>query len=156
MVTSLATPQAALDSRFTDPRMTVYVGGVTVIAEGYTCQHTIGETATGAPREGLRVDFYAGPPGQDVHATTDAGGSFNAELEVGASYSIPVMNAVTVNGQILPAGTVLRIVVPEGEGPVEVAELIVDIIDASPPALLAMIEELTARVAALESPPETP
>lgn len=115
--------------------------------------------ATGTPREGLRVDFYAPSPAASVHAITDAGGVLRADLEPGVTYSVPVMNAVIVNGQDLPAGTVLRIVVPEGEGPVEIADVTVAIIDASPPALLTMLETiqtaldaLTARVAALEAP----
>lgn len=47
MVASLATPQAALNARYTQPRLTVYVGGVTVMATGATHKHRVGETATG-------------------------------------------------------------------------------------------------------------
>lgn len=111
------------------------------------------KSSTGTPREGLRVDFYAEPPNESVYAMTDAGGVFVADLEPGVVYMVPVMNAVIVDGQSLPDGTVLRIIVPEGEGPVTILEVTVEIIDASPPALLTMITDLTARVATLEGAP---
>ncbi len=65
-------------------------------------------SATGAPREGLRVDFHATPPDVSVNAVTDAGGVFVAELVPGTAYMVPVMNAVTVEGQDFPAGMVFH------------------------------------------------
>ncbi|MDQ3542141.1 MAG: hypothetical protein M3440_15795, partial [Chloroflexota bacterium] len=56
-------------------------------------------SATGAAREGLLVAFHATPPDVSVNAVTDAGGVFVAELVPGTAYMVPVMNAVTVEGQ---------------------------------------------------------
>jgi hypothetical protein len=109
-------------------------------------------SATGAPREGLRVDFHAEPPNESVFAITDAGGVFVAELEPGIPYMVSSENPFSVDGQEFSAGTVFRVIVPEGEGPVTIPEVTVEIIDASRPALLAMIADLTARIAALEAP----
>ncbi|MDQ3224529.1 MAG: hypothetical protein M3Q75_13835 [Gemmatimonadota bacterium] len=107
-------------------------------------------SATGAPREGLRVDFHATPPDVSVNAVTDAGGVFVAALVPGVAYMVPVMNAVMVEGQDFPAGTVFRVVVPGGEGPATLAEVAVEIIDASTPALLARLAALESRLTALE------
>lgn len=106
---------------------------------------------TGTPREGLRVDFHAVPPGESTFAVTDAGGVFIADLEPGITYMVSSENPFSVDGQEFPAGTVFRVIVPEGEGPVTIPEITVEIIDASRPALLEMIAGLTARVAAMES-----
>ncbi len=111
---------------------------------------TIILSATGTPREGLRVDFHASDPAQSVNAVTDAGGVFVAELVPGTAYMVPVMNAVTVEGQDFPAGTVFRVVVPVGEGPATLAEVAVEIIDASTPALLGRLAVLESRLTALE------
>ena len=107
-------------------------------------------SATGTPREGLRVDFHATPPDVSVNAVTDAGGVFVAELVPGVSYMVPVMNAVMVAGQDCPAGTVFRVAVPTGEGPATLAEVAVEIVDASTPALLARLAALESRLTALE------
>jgi len=108
------------------------------------------QNSTGTPREGLRVDFHASDPAQSVHAVTDAGGVFVAELVPGTAYMVPVMNAVTIEGQDFAAGTVFRVVVPGGEGPATLAEVAVAIIDASTPALLARLATLESRLTALE------
>lgn len=55
---SIATPQAALNARYTQPVRTVYVAGVTVMNTGVTHRHRVGETATGRismllPRHGV-------------------------------------------------------------------------------------------------------
>ena len=110
-------------------------------------------SATGTPREGLRVDFHASVPAQSVHAVTDAGGVFVAELVPGVAYMVPVMNAVMVEDQSFAAGTVFRVVVPVGEGPATLAEVAVAIIDASTPALLARLAVLESRLTALEVVP---
>ena len=107
-------------------------------------------SAAGAPREGLLVAFHATPPDMSVSAVTDAGGVFVADLVPGTAYMVPVMNAVMVEGQDFPAGTVFRVVVPVGEGPATLAEVAVAIIDASTPALLARLAVLESRLAALE------
>ncbi len=113
-------------------------------------------SATGDAREGLRVDFHATPPDPSVNAVTDAGGVFVAELVPGVPYMVPVMNAVMVEDQDFPAGTVFRVVVPVGEGPATLAEVAVEIIDASTPALLARLAALEARITALELPTVLP
>ncbi len=107
-------------------------------------------SATGDAREGLRVDFHATDPTQSVHAVTDAGGVFVAELVPGVSYMVPVMNAVSVAGQDFPAGTVFRVIVPVGEGPATLADVAVAIIDWSLPAQMTALAALEARIAALE------
>lgn len=107
-------------------------------------------STTGNAREGLRVDFHATDPAQSVHAVTDAGGVFVADLVPGTAYMVPVMNAVTVEGQDFPAGTVFRVVVPVGEGPATLAEVVVETINASTPALLARLAIIESRIAALE------
>ncbi len=129
----MATPQQVLDALDTDSRPV----SATILS------------ATGTPREGLRVDFHASDPAQSVHAVTDAGGVFVADLVPGTAYMVPVMNAVMVEGQDFPAGTVFRVVVPVGEGPATLAEVAVATIDASTPALLARLATLERAVAAL-------
>jgi hypothetical protein len=111
---------------------------------------TIGSPVS-TPREGLRVDFHAEPPNASTSAVTDAGGVFVAQLEPGVPYMVPVNNAVIVNGQPFPAGTVFRVIVPEGEGPADISEVTVEIIDASQPALLAWLNVLDATVTAYET-----
>jgi hypothetical protein len=110
-----------------------------------------------APREGLRVDFHGVGDTPNAHAVTDAGGVFVVDLPPG-EYLIPSSNAFTVNGQPFPAGTTFRLIVPEGAGPVDVTSEAVEIMDLSPPGLMAMIDALqlaqdalTARVTALET-----
>lgn len=107
---------------------------------------------TEAPREGLAVYFDAPAGHADVIALTDAAGVFRAELEPAVIYRVPVENAVIVDGQPFPAGTVFVVRVPDGEGDVTGEDAIVDVIDASRPALLDMIAALATRVEALESP----
>jgi len=111
---------------------------------------TIGSPVS-TPREGLRVDFHADPPNANTSAVTDAGGVFVAQLEPGVPYMVPVNNAVIVNGQPFPAGTVFRVIVPEGEGPADISDVTVEVIDASQPALLAWLGALEATVRAYES-----
>jgi hypothetical protein len=111
---------------------------------------TIILSATGTPREGLRVDFHASDPAQSVHAVTDAGGVFVAEVEAGVEYLIPSSNAFSVNGQDFPSGTTFRLIVPVGEGPISLTNETVEIIDLSPPTLMREIATLKTRVAALE------
>ncbi len=110
-------------------------------------------SATGTAREGLLVAFHATPPDVSVSAITDAGGVFVAELVPGVTYMVPVMNAVMVEGQDFPAGTVFRVVVPVGAGPATLAEVAVEIIDASTPALLARLATLERAVTALGALP---
>ena len=107
---------------------------------------------TEAPREGLAVFFDAPDGHDDVIALTDASGVFRAEIEPDATYRVPVENAVIVDGQPFPAGTVFVVRVAAGEGDVTGEDAIVDVLNASRPALLDMIAALTARVEALESP----
>jgi hypothetical protein len=109
--------------------------------------------ATGRAREGLRVEFHATEPATSVYAITDAGGVFVADLEPGAAYMVPVMNAVYVEGQAFPAGTIFRVVVPEGEGPVAIGDVTVDVIDWSLPAQWARMEAIETRLAMLEALP---
>jgi hypothetical protein len=106
---------------------------------------------TGAPREGLLVYFHA-PDGHDpVIAMTDASGVFVATLETDVTYRVSVENAVIVDGQTFPAGTVFVVLAAAGEGTATAAEVMQATIDASRPALLDAIDALTARVAALEA-----
>lgn len=107
---------------------------------------------TEAPREGLAVFFDAPDGHDDVIALTDASGVFRAEIEPDVIYRVPVENAVIVDGQPFPAGTVFVVRIPDGEGDVAGEDSIIGILDASRPALLDMIAALTARVEALESP----
>jgi hypothetical protein len=107
------------------------------------------DSPSGTPRECLRVDFHGLGDVPDVHAVTDAGGVFVATLDSGA-YLIPWSNAFTVNGQDYPAGTTFRLIVPEGEGPIALTCSAVEIIDLSPPAMMARLAALETRVAALE------
>lgn len=114
------------------------------------------DSPNGMPREGLRVDFHGLGGTPNAHAVTDAGGVFVASLVPG-EYLIPSSNAFTVNGQDFPAGTTFRLIVPEGPGPIDLSSDAVEIIDLSPPGLLATVTALqtalaalTARIAALE------
>ena len=108
---------------------------------------------TGGARESLAVLFQpAGETHPPVIALTDASGVFRAEIEPDVTYRVPVENAVLVDGQPFPAGTVFVVRVPPGEGDVAGIDAIVGILDASRPALLDAIDALTARIARLESP----
>lgn len=111
------------------------------------------ETPTGGAREGLRVDFHADDPAQSTHAVTDAGGVFVAELVVGMTYRVPAASAATVNGETYPAGTVFVATVPEGEGPVDLSAVTVNVEDWSLPTITRMFADLEARLAALETTP---
>jgi hypothetical protein len=106
---------------------------------------------TGAPREGLLVYLHAPDGYPPVVAMTDASGVFVADLETDISYRVSVENAVIVDGQTFPAGTVFVVLVTAGEGTATAAEVMQATIDASRPALLDAIDALTARVAALEA-----
>ena len=107
--------------------------------------------AMGNPREGLRIDFHADTPGSSTYAVTDAGGVFVANIEPDVPYMVPVMNAVNVEGQSFPAGTIFRVVAPVGEGSVALAEVLIEVIDWSLPAQLARIESLEATIADMQS-----
>ena len=111
---------------------------------------TVGSPVS-TPREGLRVDFHAEPPHANTSAVTDAGGVFVAQLEPGVPYMVPVNNAVIVNGQPFPAGTVFRVIVPEGEGPADISEVTVEVIDASQPALLERLASMVSTITEYES-----
>ncbi len=106
--------------------------------------------ATGAPNEGLRVDFHAANPLQSTSAMTDASGVFVVELVPLVVYQVSTENPFAVDGQPFPAGMVFRVTVPEGDGPVTIAEITTEIIDASRPALLGRLLALETRIAALE------
>ena len=72
---------------------------------------------TEAPREGLAVFFDAPDGHDDVIALTDASGVFRAEIEPDVTYRVPVENAVIVDGQPFPAGTVFVVQVTVSEAP---------------------------------------
>lgn len=104
---------------------------------------------TGTPREGLPVMFHA-PAGHDpVVAMTDAAGVFRAPLEPGVTYRVAVQNAVKVAGQLFPAGTIIRVTAPAGEGPVPLEAVTIETQDASAPALLDRAEAAEAVMADL-------
>jgi hypothetical protein len=114
---------------------------------------------TGTPREGLAVFFHAPDGYSPVVAMTDASGVFVADLETDITYRVSVENAVIIDGQSFPAGTVFVVLATAGEGTATATEVMQATIDASRPALLDAIDVLTARVVALEAaavPPETP
>lgn len=104
----------------------------------------------GNPREALLVYFHAPEGTAPASAMTDASGVCTVELEPTICYRVSVENAVVVDGQPFPAGTVICTTVPEGEGPVSLDDVHLEFIDASRPALLDAIDALTARVATLE------
>ncbi len=108
----------------------------------------------GTPREGLQVAFHADPPAVPVHVVTDAGGVFVAELEPGVTYRVPSSNAFTVNGVSFPAGMMFVVEVPEGEGPVDLAEVTVGVQDMSAPAIDARLRALEAAVLLPSPDPE--
>jgi hypothetical protein len=95
---------------------------------------------TGKPREGLLVYFHAPAGLPHVTATADASGVIRPVLETGVEYRVSVENSVVVDGVPMPAGTIIRVNVPEGEGPAQAAEALVGTIDASRPALLDRAE----------------
>ena len=114
---------------------------------------------TGDPRRSLPVFFHAPAGHESVTALTDDAGMFRAGLVPDVEYRVSVENAVIVDGVTFPAGTVLLVRVPDGEGDVPGVAALVGTIDGSRPALLDLIAEqqtqvddLTARVAALEAP----
>lgn len=104
--------------------------------------------ATGAPREGMQVDFVPAA-GATVSVLTDAAGAFRAELEPGR-YTLALPDAARLNGSPYPysAGTVFAVTVPDGAGPVAMLE----ITRGGTVGLLDLIAGLTSRVEALESP----
>ena len=91
---------------------------------------------TGGPREGLAVSFAAPAGHADVIALTDASGVFRAEIAPDTTYRVPVENAVIVDGRPFPAGTVFVVRVADTDADVAGIDAIIDIIDASRPALL--------------------
>jgi hypothetical protein len=105
----------------------------------------------GTPREGLAIFFHAPEGYPPVVAMTDASGVFVAPLEEDVTYRVSVENAVIVDGQTFPAGTVFVVMATAGEETATAAEVMQATIDASRPALLDAIDALTARVAALEA-----
>lgn len=114
-----------------------------------TVHATITEPS-GQPREGLLTYFHA-PEGHDpVTATADASGVIRPVLETGVTYRVSVENAVIVDGVAFPAGTVIVVEVPEGDDPATAVEVLVDIIDASRPALLDRLAALEQAVADLQ------
>jgi hypothetical protein len=106
---------------------------------------------TGTPREGLAVFFHAPDGYPPVVAMTDASGVFVADLETDVTYRVSVENAVIVDGQTFPAGTVFVVMATAGEGTATATDVMQATIDASRPAFLDAIDALTARVAALEA-----
>jgi hypothetical protein len=106
---------------------------------------------TGAPREGLLVYLHAPDGYPPVVAMTDASGVFVADLETDITYRVSVENAVIVDGQTFPAGTVFVVMATAGEGTATATDVMQATIDASRPALLDAIDALTARVVALEA-----
>jgi hypothetical protein len=100
-----------------------------------------------APREGLPVEFF-GHDGSRVIAMTDAAGRFAAELVSGVTYDIPTENPVYVEGVAFLAGMMFRVTIPEGAGPLGIADLVasghIAIINASRPALVRRIETVEA------------
>jgi hypothetical protein len=98
---------------------------------------------TGTPREGLAVFFHAPDGYPPVVAMTD--------LETDVTYRVSVENAVIVDGQTFPAGTVFVVMATAGEGTATATDVMQATIDASRPAFLDAIDALTARVAALEA-----
>lgn len=116
---------------------------------------------TGKAREGLVAFFYAPAGHAHVTASADAAGTIRPELETGIEYRVPVENAVVVDGVPFPAGTIIHIVVPEGEGPATAAEVLTGTTDASRPALLdhqaeavAVMDDLLTRIGALDTMPD--
>ena len=97
----------------------------------------------GTPREALPIYFHAPDGHEAVVAMTDASGVFRAPLEVDVTYRVSVENAVTVDGQVVPAGTVIAVRVGEGEGDVAGVDAVVGTVDASRPALLDTTAALT-------------
>jgi hypothetical protein len=91
---------------------------------------------TGRAREGLMVFFHAPEGYAHVTATADASGVIRPVLETGVTYRVSVENAVIVDGVAFPAGTIILVQVPEGEGPATAREALTGTIDASRPALL--------------------
>jgi hypothetical protein len=104
-----------------------------------------------APREGLAVYFHAPEGYSPVIAMTDASGVFVAMLEEDIDYRVSVENAVIVDGQPFPAGTIFVVRVTAGDGAMTASEAMQSSLDASRPTLLDTIDALTARVAALEA-----
>lgn len=77
---------------------------------------------TGHPREGLQIAFVS-DSGDPVAVLTDASGDYRAALDPG-TYTLAFPDAVRLNGDThaYPAGTVFRVSVPAGAGPVAMVE----------------------------------
>lgn len=111
-------------------------------------------SVTGQPREGYQVVLAGTDP---LEAVTDAGGVVTIEVPVGATYAVGFGSALEVNGVAYGAGTVLHLAIPEGEGPLALADCLTGIADASLPTLLqaridieTALADLQTRVAMLE------
>lgn len=134
------------------------------------------QTVTRTPLEGLRVDFLPEVPGYEpVSVRTDASGVFVADLETGVPYSTAFIGPIVIDGDEMSGSvTVIYLTVPEGEGPATLAESQTQLLStgwsvllrrlvaleswkatAEPElaALRATVDDLTARVAALEGGP---
>ena len=118
-------------------------------------------TINGMPLDGIQVDFVTAEPGMTVWAQTDAGGVLAVTLAPSTRYSMGMLSALQVDGVHYPAGTVLRFTTPVDPEPVEaeepspmapllLADLEVEIITANLPTLLARLDAVESRLAALE------
>lgn len=113
-------------------------------------------SVTGQPREGYQVVLAGTEP---LAAVTDAGGVVTIEVPVGATYAVGFGSALEVNGVAYTAGTVLHLTIPDGEGPLALADCLTGTGDASLPTMLqaridleTALADLQSRVAALEAP----
>jgi hypothetical protein len=108
-------------------------------------------SVTGAPREGLRLDFVNGGA---TSAITDAGGVFVVDLETATPYTLSFPGVVQIDGDPYPSGTVILVTVPDGEGPATFADCVTGVVDASPAALLARLEAVETALGIVQAAPE--
>lgn len=119
--------------------------------------------ATGEPWENFQIDFAVQPtahtlaatfPAATTTVTTDADGAFAVDLEANVQYVVALTTAFTRLGSVTqrPDGTVFKIVVPEGEGPISL-EAIRALGSPVPPPEPDIVDAVVAAVAARLIPP---
>jgi hypothetical protein len=118
---------------------------------------------SGDPWAGFVVQFTLTPatateaatlPTETISVGTEADGTFSVELVTRVQYEVRLTNSFDVgrSSTVYPAGTIFKVVVPDGEGPVSLETLRAASTPApGTPNVLTLIDPITADVTSLQS-----